>query len=433
MSDVPSVDSALSSTSTNPVQNKVINTALNEKADDSDVIKKDGGSAQQTVSLSSGTGTTALGVKSRSTASYISFSSLRKWLGSFGVNASQEPTFYNGTGYTLATTDDIPDVSGFAKTADLADVATSGSYNDLTDKPTIPTVGNGTITINQGGVQKGTFTTNQSGNTTIDLDSSGSDIEVDDELSTTSENPVQNKVITTALNNKQGTISDLSTIRSGASAGATAVQPDDLATVATSGNYNDLTNKPTIPTVNNATLTIQKNGTTVKTFTANASSNVTANITVPTKTSDITNDSGYITGISSSDVTTALGYTPTSPANVDGQWVASTQSLTVSTSVTTSPQEFNLKTLNYLPNDNNKYEVLVWLEASAGTGSASVVYLSSDIVSGNGIAVQRSESKYGDMNLSIPVSSTLKVQVTLANVGGITLSVLGYRRIGTNS
>lgn len=34
------------------------------------------------------------------------------------------------------------------------------------------------------------------------------------------------------------------------------------------------------PTVNNATLTIQKNGTTVNTFTANASSNVTANITI---------------------------------------------------------------------------------------------------------------------------------------------------------
>ena len=69
----------------------------------------------------------------------------------------------------------------------------------------------------------------------------------------------------------------------------------DLAIVATSGDYDDLTNKPTIPTVNNATLTIQKNGTTVKTFTANASSNVTANITVPTKVSDLTNDSGYTT------------------------------------------------------------------------------------------------------------------------------------------
>lgn len=77
-----------------------------------------------------------------------------------------------------------------------------------------------------------------------------------------------------------------------------------------SGSYNDLRDQPTIPTVNNATLTIQKNGTTVKTFTANASSNVTANITVPIKTSDLTNDAGFITGITSSDVTTALGYTP---------------------------------------------------------------------------------------------------------------------------
>lgn len=60
-----------------------------------------------------------------------------------------------------------------------------------------------------------------------------------------------------------------------------------LATVATSGSYDDLSNKPTIPTVNNATLTIQKNGTTVNTFTANASSNVTANISVPTQFSNL--------------------------------------------------------------------------------------------------------------------------------------------------
>jgi hypothetical protein len=44
-----------------------------------------------------------------------------------------------------------------------------------------------------------------------------------------------------------------------------------------------------IPTVNNATLTIQKNGTNVQTFTANQSTNATANITVPTDTSDLTN------------------------------------------------------------------------------------------------------------------------------------------------
>ena len=53
--------------------------------------------------------------------------------------------------------------------------------------------------------------------------------------------------ISDSLSEKQDTISDLDTIRSGAAAGATAVQPSDLATVATSGSYSDLLNKPTIP------------------------------------------------------------------------------------------------------------------------------------------------------------------------------------------
>ena len=69
---------------------------------------------------------------------------------------------------------------------------------------------------------------------------------------------------------------------------------DELSNVAFTGSYNDLSDKPTIPTVNNATLTIQKNGTTVKTFTANQSTAATANITVPTATSDLTNDSGFV-------------------------------------------------------------------------------------------------------------------------------------------
>lgn len=83
----------------------------------------------------------------------------------------------------------------------------------------------------------------------------------------------------------------------------------DLATVATSGSYNDLSNKPTIPTVNNATLTIQKNGTTVNTFTANASSNATANITVPTAVTDLSDASNYVTQTDIADVirTTDVG------------------------------------------------------------------------------------------------------------------------------
>lgn len=62
-----------------------------------------------------------------------------------------------------------------------------------------------------------------------------------------------------------------------------------------SGSYNDLTDKPTIPTVNNATLTIQRNNTDVGTFTANASSNKTINITVPTTVAELSDASSYVT------------------------------------------------------------------------------------------------------------------------------------------
>lgn len=64
---------------------------------------------------------------------------------------------------------------------------------------------------------------------------------------------VINTTYTPILDYKQDTITDLETIREGAAKGATSVQPDDIsefitvedvATVATSGSYEDLTNKP---------------------------------------------------------------------------------------------------------------------------------------------------------------------------------------------
>lgn len=129
---------------------------------------------------------------------------------------------------------------------------------------------------------------------------------------------------------KQDTISDLTTIRNGASAWATALQPSAISDTAYGSGWDaDTTHAPSknavydkiqsvvssIPTVNNATLTIQKNGTNVQTFTANQSTNATANITVPTDTSDLTNWAGFITWITSWDVTTALWYTPYNSTN----------------------------------------------------------------------------------------------------------------------
>jgi len=153
--------------------------------------------------------------------------------------------------------------------ASLAAVAKSGDYNDLINQPTI---GAGVVTIKQGGVTKGTINVNQTGNTTINIDAPIA-------AAVTS---VNGKVGAVVLDygdvGAQAPISDLATIRAGAAAGATAVQPGSLATVATTGSYNDLSNRPTIPTVGNGTITITQGGVTKGTFTTNQSGNTTINV-----------------------------------------------------------------------------------------------------------------------------------------------------------
>lgn len=76
------------------------------------------------------------------------------------------------------------------------------------------------------------------------------------------------------------------------------------------------------PTVNNATLTIQKNGTNVATFGANASSNVTANITVPTVTDTYSASSSD--AMSGKAVSSALSSFSGGPKNIkDGDGIGS--------------------------------------------------------------------------------------------------------------
>lgn len=69
-----------------------------------------------------------------------------------------------------------------------------------------------------------------------------------------------------------------------------------LATVATSGSYNDLSNKPTIPSVGNGTITINQNGTKKGSFTLNQTGNVTINLTDTNTDTNTTYSAG--TGIS---------------------------------------------------------------------------------------------------------------------------------------
>lgn len=90
------------------------------------------------------------------------------------------------------------------------------------------------------------------GETSIDLSGYATNQELQYQIDGVNQN-IQSAVadlegeIQTAVADKQDTISDLATIRSGAAAGATAVQPSDLSEVATTGSYDDLSDKPTIP------------------------------------------------------------------------------------------------------------------------------------------------------------------------------------------
>lgn len=84
------------------------------------------------------------------------------------------------------------------------------NYNELNNKPSI----NGTVL---------------SGNKSLDNLGIQAKLTFDSAPTEDSENPVESGGVYSALAGKQDTISDLSTIRSGAAAGATAVQPADMA------------------------------------------------------------------------------------------------------------------------------------------------------------------------------------------------------------
>lgn len=167
-----------------------------------------------------------------------------------------------------------------------------------------PAVNNGQLTIQKNGSSIGTFTANQSSNATANIivPTKTSDLTNDSNfVSKTDYATASTGGVVKVGSGLSITNGVLSTTGGGV---ADAVEWDNVlnkpsfSTVATSGSYNDLSNKPTIPTVNDGALIIKKNGINVATFTANQSSKTTADITVPTKTSDITNDSGFIDKVS---------------------------------------------------------------------------------------------------------------------------------------
>ena len=129
-------------------------------------------------------------------------------------------------------------LSSKVDSSDLADVATSGSYTDLTNKPTIPS--------------KTSDLTNDSNFLTSHQDISGkqdkSNIVTSWSVTTSDTKYPSEKLVKTDLDGKVDKVNGkgLSTNDYDNTA---KNKVDSLATVATSGSYADLSNKPTIPTV----------------------------------------------------------------------------------------------------------------------------------------------------------------------------------------
>lgn len=112
--------------------------------------------------------------------------------------------------------------------------------------------------------------------------------------------------------------------------------------VLTAADVNALPASTVIPTVNDATLTIQKNGTTVTTFTANSAQSATADISVPTKVSDLTNDLNFVEETDLANVAFSGAY-----ADLTG-----TPYIPAKTSDLTNDSDF-VSDANYVHTDNN--------------------------------------------------------------------------------
>lgn len=138
------------------------------------------------------------------------------------------------------------DLSDYAKSADLSTVATSGSYEDLTNKPTIPAA----------------YELPIASATTLGGVKVGSGLDITNGVLSATGGGVADAVDWSKVQNKP-----------------------NFANVAKSGNYNDLINKPTIPSV--AGLASE----------AYVNEKVAAIVIpeVPTKVSELENDKGYLT------------------------------------------------------------------------------------------------------------------------------------------
>lgn len=279
------IDTELSTTSTNPVQNKTITAALSNL--DIDIATNDEIDNALNVADS----------------------------GDLPTTGGIVPIAMGGTGAT--TTAGARTNLGVSATADFANVAFSGAYDDLTGRPAIPSQ-TSDLANNSGYITSSALSgyvksvngaaPDSSGNVSISVSGGGSSGGSNYTLPTASNSTLGGVKVGSGLTiNTSGVLSADVT----ASTLTAYAKTTDLSAVAKTGSYNDLTNKPTIP----AAYTLP-----------NATSSTLGGVKVG---SNISVSNGTIS-VTKSNVTSALGYTPATTNNASFTGTTMVQTLTVS-------------------------------------------------------------------------------------------------------
>ena len=218
---------------------------------------------------------------------------------------------------------------------------------------------------------------------------------------------VTNSTLTTELGKKQNNLTTLQQDAVDSGINATKVSKYD--------GYESTING--ITSANNSTITIKKNGTSVGSFTTNSASNDEVDISVPTKVSDLTNDSGFISAHPT--VTTTTDTTSNaSPAHgdsfdvVDGVTRDSFGHVTkINVKTVTLPADNNTDTLvnQNVSSSNDTYPILLTptANASSNQGAKTAIFASGVKVnpSTNTISATFSGNLTGDVTGNVSGSS----------------------------
>ena len=134
--------------------------------------------------------------------------------------------------------------------------------------------------------------------------------------------------------------------------------------------------------------------------------------TVPTTVSSFTNDAGYITGITSSMVTTALGYTP-GTSNFSGDYDDLTNKPSIPTATSDLTNDSGFITINDIPVTD--VEVNGTSVVAGGIASVSVPINVSDLANDAGYITSSALSSYSttsQMNTAISTAISNQTKET---------------------